>query len=132
VKQERLKKRTGIRAKKILPEVDSPTASETPAQVTNSGSTTASSMPPPEWLFREAEQEPDFHSLSHYSDSIRLLRDKGFSYREIAEWLSKRGVHADHNAVYRVHHNNLSDYDSYLEDQREDQEAMDEAERNGQ
>ncbi|MFM7101934.1 MAG: hypothetical protein ACKO3N_12270, partial [Verrucomicrobiota bacterium] len=30
------------------------------------------------------------------------LRDKGFSYREIAAWLAGRGVAADHNAVYRV------------------------------
>jgi transposase-like protein len=59
-----------------------------------------------------------------------LLRDKGFSYREIAQWLSEHGVHADHNAVYRVYHNNISDYDSYLEEQRENQEASDEAERN--
>jgi len=131
MRKKAAKKRT-ISVKKTLPESDSAVTGETPAEATNLASTTEGSMPPPEWLFQQAEQEPDFHSLSHYADSIRLLRDKGFSYREIAEWLSEHGVHADHNAVYRVHHNNLSDYDSYLEDQRENQEAMDEAERNRQ
>ena len=80
-------------------------------------------MPPPDWLFQQAEQEPDFRTLSAYVDSIGMLRDKGFSYRDIAHWLSERGVDADHNAVYRVYTNSLSDYDAHLEDLREDDEA---------
>lgn len=87
-------------------------------------------MPPPEMLFREAEEEQDLRSLSEYVDSIRTLRDKGFSYREIAQWLSERGVEADHNAVYRVYTNSLSDYEAQLESQREDEEAREEAMRN--
>lgn len=88
------------------------------------------SMPPPEFLFREAEQEPDLQTLSAYVDSIRVLRDKGFSYREIAHWLSEHGVDVDHNAVYRVYTNSLSDYDAHLEDLREAEEAQEEARRN--
>lgn len=130
MRKERSKRRTKVSAKKSLSESDSPVASETPAAVINFGATTETSPPPPDWLFQQAEQEPDFQTLSAYVDSIRLLRDKGFSYREISQWLSEHGVHADHNAVYRVYHKNLSDYDSYLEDQRENQEALDEAERN--
>ena len=87
-------------------------------------------MPPPDLLLRAAEQEPDFQTLSAYVDSVRTLRDKGFSYREIADWLSERGVEADHNAVYRVYTNSLSDYDAHLEDLREAEEAGDEARRN--
>jgi transposase-like protein len=87
-------------------------------------------MPPPDFLFREAEQEPDFRSLSAYVDSIQMLRDKGFSYREIADWLSERGVHVNHNAVYRVYTKSLSDYDAHLEDLREAEEALDKARRN--
>ena len=87
-------------------------------------------MPPPELLFREAEQEPDFRTLSAYVDSIQMLREKGFSYREIAHWLSERGVDVDHNAVYRVYTNSLSDYDAHLEDLREAEEAQEEARRN--
>lgn len=87
-------------------------------------------MPPPEALFLQAERETDNRTLGQYVDSIRVLRDKSFSYREIAEWLSKRGVEADHNAVYRVHMKSLSDYDAHLEAQREEDEARDEADRN--
>lgn len=88
------------------------------------------SMPPPDFLFREAEQEPDLQTLSAYVDSIQMLRDKGFSYREIAQWLSERGVDVDHNAVYRVYTNSLSDYDAHLEDVREAEEAREESRRN--
>ena len=87
-------------------------------------------MPPPELLFRQAEQEPDFRALSAYADSIGMLRDKGFSYREIAHWLSERGVDVDHNAVYRVYTNSLSDYDAHLEGLRDAEEAEEEARRN--
>ena len=87
-------------------------------------------MPDPEILFRQAEQEPDFRALSAYVDSIRMLRDKGFSYREIADWLSEHGLEVDHNAVYRAYTKNLSDYDAHLEDQREADEAYEEAQRN--
>ena len=87
-------------------------------------------MPPPEVLLREAEEEPDYRDLSHYTSVIGTLREKGFSYRNIAEWFSQRGVDVDHNAVYRVYTNSLSDYDAHLESQREDQEALEEAERN--
>lgn len=88
------------------------------------------SMPPPDFLFREAEQEPDLQTLSAYVDSIQMLRDKGFSYREIAQWPSERGVDVDHNAVYRVYTNSLSDYDAHLEDVREAEEAREESRRN--
>jgi hypothetical protein len=62
------------------------------------------SMPmpiPPEIAFREAEAETDRNLLRQYIDSIHLLREKGFSYREIAEWLTERGLSVDHNEVYR-------------------------------
>jgi hypothetical protein len=63
-------------------------------------------------------------------DSIQTLREKGFSYREIADWVSQRGVDVDHNAVYRVYRNSLSDYDAHLEDLQEAEEAQEEAQRN--
>jgi transposase-like protein len=91
---------------------------------------TAISMPPPDWLFQQAEQEPDVRTLSAYVDSIHMLREKGFSYREIADWLSERGVDADHNAVYRVYTNSLSGYDAHLEDLRDAEDAQAEARRN--
>jgi hypothetical protein len=56
----------------------------------------------PRVLLHLAEQEPDFFELDDYAPVIRTLRDKGFTYREIAEWFTKRDVPLDHNAVYRV------------------------------
>lgn len=59
-----------------------------------------------------------------------MLREKGFSYREIADWLSDRGVEVDHNAVYRIYTNWLSDHDADLEDRQVAEGAQEEARRN--
>jgi hypothetical protein len=64
-------------------------------------------MPAPEQLLMEAEGEANYRNLASYSAVIGTLRGKGFSYREIAEWLSERGVPVDHNAVYRIYTNSL-------------------------
>jgi hypothetical protein len=73
--------------------------------------------PTPERLLAEAEQEIDKKALDGYGSVIRTLRDKKrFSYREIAEWLSERGVTSDHNAVYRAYMRNLTP------NEREDEE----------
>jgi hypothetical protein len=127
MKKKPSKKRSKIPAKKSPPKIASASASSTPAEVIGAPPGTSTSLPPPEFLFREAEQEPDLLTLSAYLDSIQTLREKGFSYREIAHWLSERGVDVDHNAVYRVYTNSLSDYDAHLEDLRE---AEEEARRN--
>jgi hypothetical protein len=113
MRKKRSKKRSKIREKKSLPKIASAPASATPAEAISSPPRTAISMPPPDVLFREAEQEPDFLALSAYVDSIHVLREKGFSYREIADWLSKRGIDADHNAVYRVYTDMLSGRDAH-------------------
>jgi hypothetical protein len=123
MKKKLSKKRSKIPAKKNLPKIASVPPSATAAEVISLPPRASNSMPPPEFLFREAEQEPDFRTLSAYVDSIGMLRHKGFSYRDIADWLSERGVDVDHNAVYRVYTNSLSDYDAHLEDLREDDEA---------
>lgn len=112
-----------------MPKIASAPASATSAEVASS-QPSSPIMPDPERLFREAEQEPDLRTLSAYVDSMRALREKGFSYREIAEWLSERGVEVDHNAVYRAYTKSLSDYDAHLEDLQEAEEAQEEARRN--
>jgi hypothetical protein len=53
-------------------------------------------------MLEDAEREADQRELADYRDTISNLRKKGFSFREIGEFLSKRGVFADHNAVYRI------------------------------
>ena len=130
MKQNRSKKRSKISAKKSLRKIASAPASATPAEVISFPPGTPISMPSPELLFRQAEQEPDVRALSAYVDSIHTLREKGFSYREIADWLSERGVDVDHNAVYRVYTNSLSGYDAHLEDLRDAEDAQEEARRN--
>ena len=87
-------------------------------------------MPPPDALLREAEEEPNYRDLSEYCPVIAKLRGKGFSYREIAEWLSERGVELDHNAVYRLYTRNMSDQEARMEDQEADLEGQLEAHRN--
>jgi hypothetical protein len=129
MKQKLSKKRSKISAKKTSPKIEPATASATSADVVSSAPG-ASIMPDPERLFREAEQEPDVRALCAYVDSIRMLRDKGFSYREIADWLSERGLDVDHNAVYRAYTKSLSDYDRHLDDLQEVEEAREEAFRN--
>ena len=128
MKKKLSKKRSKIPAKQNVGKIASAPASATAEVVSSLAS--APIMPDPETLFRQAEQEPDFQTLSAYVDSIQMLRDKGFSYREIGHWLSEHGVEVDHNAVYRVYTNSLSGHDPYLEDLAVAREAGDEAGRN--
>jgi len=87
-------------------------------------------MPHPEQLQIEADGEPNYGDLDQYSGVIKTLRNKRFSYREIAEWLSERGVPVDHNTVYRIHTKNLSDYQAAMEAEEDAREAEEEALRN--
>ena len=87
-------------------------------------------MPQPEALLREAEEEPNYRDLSEYCPVIATLRGKGFSYREVAEWLSERGVELDHNVVYRLYTRNMSDREAKMEDQEADVEARLKSQRN--
>ncbi len=82
-------------------------------------------MPDPDELLQEAEQEPNYRDLAEYTAVISRLREKGFTYRNIAEWLSKRGVQIDHNAVYRVYVNNMSDVAASEESELAEEEARD-------
>ena len=59
--------------------------------------------PSPDELFAEAMEEPDYYDLRKYRMAIQTLRVMGFSFRQIASWLSNHDVPADHNAVYRVY-----------------------------
>lgn len=72
------------------------------AAVFPSGDVVCSPFPEPHDLLREAEKEIGHGDLKNYARVIATLRQKGFSFREIAEWLNARGVPTNHNAVYRV------------------------------
>ena len=79
-------------------------------------------------MLEEAQAEADQRELADYLDSITLLRDKGMSFREIAEFLTKRGVFADHNAVYRIYTKCMPEDEirdeSVLDDQIEQDNAL--------
>ncbi len=64
--------------------------------------------PFPDDLLEEAEQEPNHLDLDEYWQVIAKLREKGLTFREIADWLAERNVDADHNAIYRVYTKHLS------------------------
>ena len=59
--------------------------------------------PEAEEVYLAAQAEPSRKPLQDYMDAIVELREsKGFSFREIADWLNEKvGVKADHNMVYR-------------------------------
>ena len=65
-------------------------------------------FPEPHDLLKEAEKETGHGDLKSYARVIATLRRKGFSFREIAEWLNARGVTTNHNAVYRTFTNCLA------------------------
>jgi hypothetical protein len=67
----------------------------------------SSLFPEPHDLLKEAEKETGQTELKSYARVIATLRRKGFSFREIAEWLNARGVPTNHNAVYRTFTNCL-------------------------
>jgi len=67
-------------------------------------------FPPPDVLAQAAMKEPNRKLIQNYIETIQILRkDKGFSFREIADWLTENGVQADYNAVYRAYTKGMSD-----------------------
>ena len=75
-------------------------------------------------LLAEAEEEANLDFLEEYVQVIGTLRNKGFSYRDIASWLAKRGVEADHNAIYRVYMKNLTRTEAMVEGERGRTESL--------
>jgi len=129
MRKEPLKKSKAKPAKRSLPGTQTPSA-PIPASAATEVRLVQLEMPPPDALLREAEEEPNYRDLSEYCPVIATLRGKGFSYREIAEWLSERGVELDHNAVYRLYTRNMSDHEAKMEDQEADLEAKLDGQRN--
>ena len=129
MRKKTLKKSDTRPAKRSLPATKAPAA---PLSVSTAKEVPVVQleMPPPDVLLREAEEEPNYRDLNEYCPVIATLRGKGFSYREIAEWLSERGVELDHNAVYRLYTRNMSDHEAKMEDQEADLEGQLEAQRN--
>ena len=63
-------------------------------------------VPSPDEFLDQAKSEPQRQLISDHIKTINTLRDeKRFTFRAIAEWLTKRGIQADHSAVYRAYLN---------------------------
>ena len=58
-------------------------------------------MPSPEELLRDALAAPARTDLAPHVDAIRALREKKWSWREIADFLRERGVETDHTKLLR-------------------------------
>ncbi len=53
-------------------------------------------------ILQDALKAPAKSPLAAQRESVDLLRVKGYSWREIASFLSERGVKADHTSLYRL------------------------------
>jgi hypothetical protein len=74
---------------------------------------TESQFPPPHYLLQEAKKVINRNLIEEYIETINVLRDdKGYSFREIADWLTENGVEADYNAVYRAYTSGMSGRDA--------------------
>jgi hypothetical protein len=84
-------------------------------------------FPPADYLLEKARGESNRKLIEDYRETIEVLRDeKGFSFREIGDWLTANGVEADYNAVYRVYTKGMSEdeeRDVALRDAQEEHDA---------
>jgi len=61
-----------------------------------------------EMIAREAEKAPaKDKGLAIHLGAIEMLRAKGYSYRDIADWFNERGLKVNHVDVWRAHKNAL-------------------------
>ena len=63
-----------------------------------------STLTPREAFLEEARSEPKRKLVWDHIETINHLRnEKRFTFRDIAAWLTARGVEMDHSAVYRAY-----------------------------
>ncbi|MCG2592990.1 hypothetical protein LZ009_09375 [Ramlibacter sp. XY19] len=58
-------------------------------------------MPSPEALLEKARKAPARQDLAEHLETIKTLRDKKWSWREVAEFLKENGVDTDHTKLLR-------------------------------
>ena len=49
-----------------------------------------------------AQAAPEKVRLEEYREAVMTLREKGFTWREVADFLNEQGVKTDHTRVYRT------------------------------
>lgn len=52
-------------------------------------------------ILSDARSAPAKGTLEAHREAILLLRNKGYTWREVADFLAERGVQADHTKVFR-------------------------------
>ena len=63
-----------------------------------------SQVPPRDAFLEEAKKERKRKLITDHIQTINTLRnEKRFTFRAIADWLTKRGIEADHSSVYRAY-----------------------------
>lgn len=68
------------------------------------GNKPGSEIPEPDAFLEEAKSEPKRQLIHDHIGTIKTLRnEKRFTFRAIAEWLTKKGIETDHSAVYRAY-----------------------------
>ncbi len=55
-----------------------------------------------EKVLAAANAAPTKVLLEEHREAVQVLRDKGFTWREIADFLTEQGVQTDHTRVYRM------------------------------
>jgi hypothetical protein len=89
-------------------------------------------LPDPEIVARAAADEAAPRVLEDYCEAIQILREKRFTFREIAEWLGKNfNIQADHNSVWRAHTKYMDDFSAHMEAEEDERVEQDEALANG-
>ncbi len=56
----------------------------------------------PDEITAAAKAAPSKVRLEEYREAVQVLRDKGFTWREIAEFLTERGIPTDHTRLHRL------------------------------
>ncbi len=59
------------------------------------------SIPQPDRLLQAAEKESVKFNVEDYWQTILVLRQKHFSWRDVANWFKREGLPADHTRLYR-------------------------------
>lgn len=53
-------------------------------------------------MLAAAKAAPEKQNLEEYREVVEVLREKGFTWRETAEFLAERGVSTDHTRLFRL------------------------------
>jgi len=53
-------------------------------------------------ILDDAMKQPKKDTLLEHKAAIEVLREKGYTWREIAQFLTERGIETDHTKIYKL------------------------------